>query len=186
MSETPIANLPGSSRTVGSGAAVPLDVAIVDGSGNQITTFGGSGGTASNFGAAFPTAGTAVGAKDSAGVNMAALNLDASGNLKVAGTLSTTPPAAGTATLSNVADSAVSVTVLAANVNRLAFALYNDSTAAVDVKFGITASATSFTKRLLPSEYLATKDVGVNYTGRIDAIWDSAAGGAMRVTELTA
>lgn len=43
----------------------------------------GSGGTSSNFAAAFPVAGTALGAKDSAGANMAPLNLDASGYLKV-------------------------------------------------------------------------------------------------------
>jgi hypothetical protein len=69
------------SRTTG--ASRPLEVAILDGSGNQITAFGGSGGTASNFGSAFPASGTAIGAKDSAGTNMAALNLDASGYLKV-------------------------------------------------------------------------------------------------------
>lgn len=45
-------------------------VAIVDGSGNQVTAFGGSGGTASNFGSTFPTAGTAVGFSD--GTNMVA------------------------------------------------------------------------------------------------------------------
>jgi hypothetical protein len=43
-------------------------VAIVDASGNQITSFGGSGGTASNFGSAFPSSGTAAGWSD--GTNM--------------------------------------------------------------------------------------------------------------------
>ncbi len=65
------------------GAQQALSVQIVDGSGAQVTTFGGSGGTASNFGSSFPTQGTAIGAKDSTGANMAALNLDASGFLKV-------------------------------------------------------------------------------------------------------
>lgn len=69
------------SATRGSERAV--SVQIVDGSGTQVTTFGGSGGTASNFGSAYPTAGTAIGAKDSAGTNMVALNVDASGFLKV-------------------------------------------------------------------------------------------------------
>lgn len=45
-------------------------VAIVDGSGNQVTSFGGSGGTASNFGSAVPTTGTAAGFSD--GTNMQA------------------------------------------------------------------------------------------------------------------
>jgi hypothetical protein len=69
------------SLLVGSQRAIA--VAIVDGSGSQVTSFGGAGGTASNFGSTFPAAGTAIGAKDSSGANMAALNLDASGNLKV-------------------------------------------------------------------------------------------------------
>lgn len=43
----------------------------------------GGGGTSSTFGAAFPATGTAVGAKDSTGVNMVPLNLDAAGLLKV-------------------------------------------------------------------------------------------------------
>lgn len=48
---------------------------------------GGGGGTSSVFGAAFPADGTAVGAIDASG-NMAGLNLDGSGNLKVAGSFS--------------------------------------------------------------------------------------------------
>lgn len=47
---------------------------------------GASGGTSSNFGSSYPSAGTAAGAKDSSG-NMAALNLDANGQLKAAANL---------------------------------------------------------------------------------------------------
>jgi hypothetical protein len=50
---------------------------------NVVASSVAAGGTASVFGAAFPSSGTAVGFKDSAGVNMAAGNLDASGFLKV-------------------------------------------------------------------------------------------------------
>jgi hypothetical protein len=50
------------------GAQQALSVQVVDGSGNQVTTFGGSGGTASNYGSAFPASGTAVGFTD--GTNM--------------------------------------------------------------------------------------------------------------------
>lgn len=183
MAESILAHLKASSRKLT--GSTPLDVSIVDGSGNQVTSFGGTGGTSSSFGAAFPGSGTAIGAKDSAGVNMAALNLDASGNLKVSGSLSTTPPAAGTATLTSVAGDVSSQTMLASNASRLAFSLYNDSTSAVFVKLGTTASSSSFTKKMLPGEQWSTRDLGVNYTGRIDAIWESAAGN-MRITELTA
>jgi hypothetical protein len=47
----------------------------------QQALVGGSGGTSSTIGAGYPAAGTAAGAKDNSG-NLAALNLDASGNLK--------------------------------------------------------------------------------------------------------
>lgn len=150
----------------------------------------GSGGTSSNFAAAFPVAGTAMGAKDSAGVNMQPLNLDASGNLKIAGSFSSTPPAAGTAALTNVAENAASVTLLAANAARLGFRIENDSDGVLDVKCGTTASATSLTARILPRGEFDTRQLGINYTGRIDGIWESVPGtvghASARVTEFTA
>lgn len=88
---------------------------------------------------------------------------------------------APTATLSNVASSATSVTLLAANTGRLAAQIYNDSTQVLYVKFGTTASATSFTVPLASNTYY---EVPGGYTGRIDGIWASAAGNA-RITELT-
>lgn len=92
----------------------------------------------------------------------------------------TTP--SGTATLSNVSGSASSVTVLAANTSRLGVVIVNDSTADLYIKFGTTASTSSFTYHLYPGQTFS--DAG-GYTGRIDGIW-SAANGAARVTELTA
>lgn len=64
------------------GTARAPTVAIVDGSGNQITSFGGSGGTASNYGSAFPSSGTAAGFTD--GTNMAAGRVGAVANLAAA------------------------------------------------------------------------------------------------------
>ena len=52
------------------GSHYTATVAIVDGSGTQVTSFGGSGGTASNFGSAVPATGTAAGWSD--GTNMQA------------------------------------------------------------------------------------------------------------------
>lgn len=149
----------------------------------------GSGGTSSNYGDPFPTAGTASGAKSSDGLSMQPLNLDASGNLKVAGTLTTTPPAAATAALTNVAENLASVTLLAANAARLAFRIENDSDGVLLVKCGITASPTSLTVRVLPRGVFSTADLGVNYTGRLDGIWETTPGTAghasARVTELS-
>lgn len=184
MGATVIANLKGSSRQAG--VAVPLDVTILDASGNPIVSFGGAGGTASNFGDAFPTPGTAAGFKDSTGALMAPGNLDASGNLKIAGSFSSTPITASTRTLTNVADNAASSTLLAANAARLSFRIYNDSSATLYIKCGVTASATSFTEKILPQQSWGTQEIGVNDIGRIDGIWTSAPGGSARVTEWTA
>jgi len=88
-----------------------------------------------------------------------------------------------TATLSNVSGSAVSVTLLALNTNRESAILVNDSTSACYVKFGSTASTTSFTYKLRSGDTLIIDGTPV-YTGIITAIWDTATG-TMRVTELT-
>src|SRR5215831_13828206 len=53
------------------GTQQALSVQIVDGSGNQITTFGGSGGTSSNLNSAVPTAATAAGFSDGSNMQMA-------------------------------------------------------------------------------------------------------------------
>lgn len=88
---------------------------------------------------------------------------------------------ANTSTLSNVASSATSVTLLASNTARISATIYNDSTQVCYVKFGATASATSFTVPLATNTYY---EVPGGYTGIIDGIWVSANGNA-RVTELT-
>ena len=93
-----VRNLDGSGNALTSvlrGAQQALSIQIVDASGNQVTSFGS--GTLPSFGSAFPTTGQAIGAKDSSGLNMQPLNLDASGNLKtVVGNASLT--VAGTVT----------------------------------------------------------------------------------------
>jgi len=102
----------------------------------------------------------------------------------IRGTFSNQPIAAGTGTLSNVSDSATNVTVLAANSARLGCVIFNDSSAILYLKFGTTASTTSFTVKLLAND---TYEMGGPhlYSGIIDGIWASAPGGAARVTELT-
>lgn len=87
-----------------------------------------------------------------------------------------------TGTTSSVNDSASSVTVLAANAARLGATVYNDSTVALYLKLGATASATDFTVKIAADGYY---EVPSGYTGIIDGIWASDASGAARVTELT-
>ena len=95
--------------------------------------------------------------------------------------LSITSPTSGTATLSNVSSSATNVTLLSANASRKGATIQNDSTQVLFVKFGTTASATSYTVRMVPNAYY---EVPFGYTGRIDGIWVSANGDA-RMTEMT-
>lgn len=102
---------------------------------------------------------------------------------------STVPPTAGTATLANVAGSASSVTLIASNANRKGAVIVNDSAATLYIKFGSSASATSFTYVLPGSGSLLVPAVwempaGTVYTGIITGIWGSATGSA-RCTELT-
>lgn len=88
---------------------------------------------------------------------------------------------APTATLSNVSGSATSVTLISANNHRLGFSIYNDSTADLYVKYGATASTSSFTVLMVAGAYYEDP---YGYTGIVDGIWASATGNA-RCTEMT-
>lgn len=104
----------------------------------------------------------------------------------VSGTVTATAPSVTTATLANVSSSATSVTCQASNASRKGWKLVNDSTQTIYIKFGATASATSYTI-ILPggtTPYFAQYEMSEStvYSGIIDCIWASANGSA-RVTE---
>lgn len=86
-----------------------------------------------------------------------------------------------TATLTNQADQATSVQLLAAGT-RKGFYIYNDSTVDLYVKFGTTASTTSFTQKLAAATGWGDAGIGI-YQGRVDGIWASDAAGSARITE---
>jgi hypothetical protein len=88
--------------------------------------------------------------------------------------------APGTANLSNVSTSTTSAQLLASNGSRKGVVVYNDCAAILYVKFGTTASATSFTVLVDPGGHF--NDRG-GFTGRIDGIVASGSCTA-RVTEL--
>lgn len=88
----------------------------------------------------------------------------------------------GTATLTNVNDAATNATLLSANSSRMGFSIFNDSTSTLYMKFGTTASSTSYSVRIDPYGYYEMFGHGV-YTGRIDGIWSVDSSGAARVTE---
>ena len=86
------------------------------------------------------------------------------------------------ADLSNVATSTSSVTLLSANTDRRAVTIWNDSVAALYVKFGATASATSCTVKIAADGYYELPQPC--WTGIIDGIL-SAGSGTARVSELS-
>lgn len=79
--------------------------------------------------------------------------------------------------------SAVTASVLAAaDLGRVGFLIYNDSSADLYVKYGLEASTTDFTFKLAPGQTYEAP-VAPNYVGVITGIW-GAVNGAARVTEL--
>lgn len=86
-----------------------------------------------------------------------------------------------TASVTNVASSASSVQLFAANAGARGRTIFNDSTATLYVKFGTTASVTSYTVQMATNTYFTFPD-NVLYAGRVDGIW-SAANGFARLTE---
>lgn len=88
---------------------------------------------------------------------------------------------AGTATTANVTLTTASQVALAANAARRGATLYNDSANETFVKFGTTASSTSFTVKLAAQAYY---ELPGWYSGVIEVI-QSTASGALRVTEIS-
>lgn len=109
-------------------------------------------------------------------------------NLKQLHTDLTTGHNSSTGTTTQVAGSASSVTVLAANSARLGATIVNDSSATLFLllKTGGTASTTVYTVPMAAKGSVgAYYEVPFNYTGAVIGIWSAAAGNAV-VTEFTA
>lgn len=84
------------------------------------------------------------------------------------------------ATLTTVATSGTSTTLLSQNKSRIGAIIINDSSVILYLKFGATASSTSYTVSLAAG---ATYEVPYQYNGRIDGILASSTGTA-RITEV--
>jgi hypothetical protein len=92
-----------------------------------------------------------------------------------------TMPHPATATLSSVALSTASATVLASNPSRLGFVIKNDGTQTAYIAFASSASTTAYTESIDPgAEYVDS----TGYTGAVSGI--TATGTTtVRITELT-
>lgn len=115
-------------------------------------------------------------------VNDGGGSITVDGTVSIGGTVTTALIAGSTATLTNIDDTAASTALLASNSSRKGFAIFNDSTSALYVKFGTTAASTAFTVKIEASGYYELVGNGV-YTGPVDGVWVSDASGAARVTE---
>lgn len=92
------------------------------------------------------------------------------------------PAGTGSASLSALDSAATSAQLLAANQSRKGLILVNTDANAVYVKYGTTASATSFTVTIPSGGYWEMP--APIYTGRIDAIWAADGSGSLYATEL--
>lgn len=108
--------------------------------------------------------------------NTASVGAGASGT----GTLRIQNANIATATLANTSASTSSVSLLSAQTARAGATFFNDSSAIMYLKYGTTASTTSYTVLVGPNGYYELPGPTV-YAGAIDAIW-SAATGTVRIT----
>lgn len=130
------------------------------------------------------TGGDVIATDDIAGVKYQRVKLNfgadgASSDVSTTNPLPISQTTAAISTLANVSGSASSVTLVASNTDRRKVIMYNDSTADCYVKYGTTASATSFTWLMAAGSHIE-EDC---YNGIITGIWTSATG-SMRVTEV--
>lgn len=93
------------------------------------------------------------------------------------------PAGTGSVSLSALASAATSARLLAANQSRKGLILVNTDANAVYVKYGTTASATSFTV-IIPGNGGYWEMPAPIYTGQIDAIWAADGSGSLYATEL--
>jgi hypothetical protein len=97
--------------------------------------------------------------------------------------ITTTTNKAATSAVTSVAGATSNTVVLASNANRIAATVYNNTSKNMYLKMGTTASTSSFSILLMKGAYW---EVINDYTGEIDAVWDSGVSGNVLVTELTA
>lgn len=109
--------------------------------------------------------------------------------VNAAGAILTEPYPISTATITTLASAATSAQLLASTAGRKGLMLTNTDANGVYVKYGTTASATSFTVFIPGGD--TTNGFGYwempapIYTGRIDAIWVADGSGSLISTELT-
>lgn len=169
-------------KTVGSTQAA--SVAVVDGSGNQITSFGG--GTQYTEGDTDATiTGTAMMIEGAGNALVAAPGTAADGLLVNLGSNNdvTLGTATGTPTQTVVASSASSVSIIASDAGRKNLIIWNDSASAtLYLRFNASAATNAnWQEQLFPGARYEMLP-GTVYTGEVRGIWSAAVGNA-RITQ---
>ena len=95
----------------------------------------------------------------------------------------TYPSQGSSAALTSVTGNASSVSLLAANVNRKTFFVYNESAATLYLAWGATASLTAYTSQVPPNNLYEMPSTST-WQGAVSGIWTSAVGAA-RITEVS-
>jgi len=95
----------------------------------------------------------------------------------VSGTVTVTPAKGSSCTPTQVACSTTNATLKASNASRKGLVIYNDAAVALYVKFGATASSTSFTVKLPAATVYEISGPEI-YTGIVDGILASGTGNA--------
>jgi hypothetical protein len=110
-------------------------------------------------------------------------SIDSAGTATLLGSSNTAASVVGPANAAStsVASAATSTVLIAANASRKGAALFNESTSALYLKLGSSASVTSYTVQVVANGYY---EVPFGYTGVITGIWATANGNA-RITELS-
>ena len=113
-------------------------------------------------------------APTSANGDYSQLSVDGNGALFTREKVSITPA------VTRVTSVATTTTLLAANASRRLATIFNESTSVLYIKFGATASTTSYTTQIAAGGYY---EIPGFYSGAIDGIWASA-NGAAQITEV--
>lgn len=133
---------------------------------------------------AFVSGTATINLRASAGGHVVSLGASLPTGINVIGAVKSQPIQSGSATLTQVAGSATSVTLFNATT-RTGLVIVNDSTANLKVAFASSASATAYTYLMTAGATLELPTAGrVMYNGAISGIWASATGNAV-LTEIT-
>lgn len=153
------------------------------------TANSGSGGWVPVSGAGAPASGAVIttGDIEIGAVELKNASTDDRASINASGELLVRIAAPSTGTISSVADSATSVTVLASNASRKGAVFFNDSSSVLYLALSnTTASTTVYTVQVPAFGYYELPIVqGGVYTGICVGIWSSDSTGSVRVTELT-